>query len=201
LWEKNWVVYAKRPFGSPQTVLDYLGRYIHRVALSNDRILQVENAEVTLSYRDRRDDDRKKTMTLQAGEFIRRFLLHILPDGFMRVRHFGFLANRSKKQALARCRNLLNIDPSLPRRPDESTQDLLLKITGSILVAARAATRERWLLSATYRPRRSRHGWILHEQQSSLPSELMELSICRLGEGVSGATPNCSSSRMAASPP
>jgi hypothetical protein len=100
------------------------------VALSNDRILQVENAEVTLSYRDRKDADRKKTMTLQAGEFIRRFLLHILPDGFMRVRHFGFLANRSKKQALAQCRNLLNIDPPLPQRPDESIQDLLLKITG-----------------------------------------------------------------------
>ena len=75
----------------PQTVLDYLGRYTHRVALSNDRILKVENGEVTLSYRDRRDGDRKKTMTLDAQEFIRRFLLHVLPDGFMRIRHFGFL--------------------------------------------------------------------------------------------------------------
>jgi hypothetical protein len=128
--KKSWVVYAKKPFGSPHTVLDYLGRYTHRVALSNDRILQVENGEVILSYRDRRDENQKKTMTLQAQEFIRRFLLHVLPDGFMRVRHFGFLANRSKKQALAQCRNLLNIDPPLPQRPDESTQDLLLKITG-----------------------------------------------------------------------
>jgi Putative transposase/Transposase zinc-binding domain len=128
--KKSWVVYAKKPFGSPHTVLDYLGRYTHRVALSNDRILQVENAQVTLSYRDRRDGDRKKTMTLEAQEFIRRFLLHVLPDGFMRIRHFGFLANRSKKQALAQCRNLLNIDPPLPQRPDESTKDLLLKITG-----------------------------------------------------------------------
>src|SRR5919106_2854510 len=113
-WKNNWVVYAKKPFGSPQTVLDYLGRYTHRVALSNDRILQVENGEVTLSYRDRKNGDRKKTMTLDTQEFIRRFLLHILPDGFMRIRHFGFLANRAKKQALAQCRQLLNLDPALP---------------------------------------------------------------------------------------
>ena len=129
-WKNNWVVYAKKPFGSPQTVLDYLGRYTHRVALSNDRILQVENAEVTLSYRDRRDRDRKKTMTLEAQEFIRRFLLHVLPDGFMRIRHFGFLANRCKKQALTQCRRLLGVNPTPLESPNESVQDLLLKITG-----------------------------------------------------------------------
>jgi len=128
--QKSWVVYAKKPFGSPQTVLDYLGRYTHRVALSNNRILQVENGEVTLSYRDRKDGDRKKTITLEAHEFIRRFLLHVLPDGFMRIRHFGFLANRSKKQTLAQCRKLLDLDPALPQRPDQSAKDLLLKITG-----------------------------------------------------------------------
>jgi hypothetical protein len=128
--QKNWVVYAKKPFGSPQTVLDYLGRYTHRVALSNDRILQVENREVTLSYRDRKDGDRKKIITLEAHEFIRRFLLHVLPDGFMRIRHFGFLANRSKKQALAQCRKLLDCDPALPQSPILSAKDLLLKITG-----------------------------------------------------------------------
>ena len=128
--QKSWVVYAKKPFGSPQTVLDYLGRYTHRVALSNDRILQVENGEVTLSYRDRKDGDRKKTMALAAQEFIRRFLLHVLPDGFMRIRHFGFLANRSKKQALAQCRNLLKFDPALSQRSDQSAKDLLRKLTG-----------------------------------------------------------------------
>jgi hypothetical protein len=90
------VVYAKKPFGSPHTVLDYLGRYTHRVALSNDRIVQIENGQVTLSYRDRKDGNRKKTIPLKAHEFIRRFLLHVLPDGFVRVRHFGFLSNRSK---------------------------------------------------------------------------------------------------------
>ena len=128
--QKSWVVYAKKPFGSPQTVLDYLGRYTHRVALSNDRILQVENGEVTLSYRDRKDGDRKKIMTLEAQEFIRRFLLHVLPDGFMRIRHFGFLANRSKKQALPQCRRLLKLDPALPQIPKQSAKDLLLKIIG-----------------------------------------------------------------------
>jgi len=128
--QKSWVVYAKKPFGSPEKVLDYLGRYTHRVALSNDRILQVENGGVTLSYRDRKDGDRKKIMTLEAQEFIRRFLLHVLPEGFMRIRHFGFLANRSKKQALAQCRKLLDLDPALPQSPILSAKDLLLKITG-----------------------------------------------------------------------
>jgi hypothetical protein len=128
--QKSWVVYAKKPFGSPQTVLDYLGRYTHRVALSNDRILNVQNGLVTLSYRDRKDGDRKKALPLEAHEFIRRFLLHVLPDGFMRVRHFGFLANRSKKQALAQCRKLLKIDPPLPQNQKESAKDWLLRITG-----------------------------------------------------------------------
>ena len=130
LHQKNWNVYAKKPFGSPHTVLDYLGRYTHRVALSNDRILEVENGEVTLSYRDRRDGDRKKTMILEAQEFIRRFLLHILPDGFMRIRHFGFLANRAKKHALAQCRKLLKLDAALPEIPKKSAHDLLLELTG-----------------------------------------------------------------------
>jgi Putative transposase/Transposase zinc-binding domain len=127
---KNWVVYAKKPFGSPRTVLDYLGRYTHRVALSNDRILKIENDQVTLSYRDRKDADRKKTINLHAQEFIRRFLLHVLPDGFMRVRHFGFLANRSKKQALAQCRKLLKVDSLLTALPERSAKELLLNLTG-----------------------------------------------------------------------
>lgn len=100
------------------------------MALSNDRILNVENGQITLSYRDRRDGDRKKTLTLDTHEFIRRFLLHVLPEGFMRIRHFGFLANRSKKQALAQCRKLLDLDPALPQCPSEPAKDLLLKITG-----------------------------------------------------------------------
>jgi len=128
--QKSWVVYAKKPFGSPQTVLDYLGRYTHRVALSNERILSVQNGQVTLSYRDRKDGDQKKTVSLEAHEFIRRFLLHVLPDGFMRIRHFGFLANRAKKHALAQCRKLLKLDAALPEIPKKSAHDLLLELTG-----------------------------------------------------------------------
>jgi predicted Zn-ribbon and HTH transcriptional regulator len=130
LRQKNWIVYAKKPFGSPHTVLDYLGRYTHRVALSNDRILSVEDGQVTFSYRDRKDKDRLKSMSLDAEEFIRRFLLHVLPDGFMRIRHFGFLANRIKKHALPQCRKLLGLDPALPQIPKRSAQDLLRELTG-----------------------------------------------------------------------
>jgi hypothetical protein len=130
LREKNWVVYAKRPFGSPQIVLDYLGRYTHRVALSNDRILSLQNGQVTFTYRDRKDRDRLKSMTLDAPEFIRRFLLHVLPDGFMRIRHFGFLANRAKQHALPQCRKLLGLNPALPEMPKRSAQDLLRELTG-----------------------------------------------------------------------
>ena len=128
--QKSWVVYAKKPFGSPQTVLDYLGRYTHRVALSNERILTVQNGQVTLSYRDRKDGDKKKTISLEAHEFIRRFLLHVLPDGFMRIRHFGFLANRAKKHALPQCRKLLGLSAALPELPKKSAHDLLLELSG-----------------------------------------------------------------------
>jgi len=130
LRQTPWVVYAEPPFGSPAKVLDYLGRYTHRVALSNDRILALHDGQVTFRYRDRRDGDRPKAMTLEAQEFIRRFLLHVLPKGLMRIRHFGFLANRTKAQALPRCRVLLGLAPALPKPPRQSTQELLLELTG-----------------------------------------------------------------------
>jgi hypothetical protein len=129
LRKKPWIVYAKKPFGSPVHVLDYLGRYTHRVALSNDRILSAHNGEVTFSYRDRKDQNRKKTMPLDAHEFMRRFLLHVIPKGFVRVRHFGFLANRSKG-LLAKCRQLLDVDPALPKLPSKSVHELMLQLTG-----------------------------------------------------------------------
>jgi predicted Zn-ribbon and HTH transcriptional regulator len=129
LRKKPWVVYVKKPFGSPQHLLDYLGRYVHRVALSNHRILSVDNAEVSFTYRDRKDGDRLKTKKLPVEEFIRRFLLHVLPRGFMRIRHFGFLANHSKK-LLSRCRQLLGLIPDLPAITRKSTQELMLQLTG-----------------------------------------------------------------------
>jgi len=105
--KKNWAVYAKRPFGGPQQVLDYLGRYTHRVAISNHRLLALEDGRVTFSWKDYRDGDKTKEMTLQAEEFIRRFLMHVLPDGFQKIRYFGWMANRRRAANLALCRSLL----------------------------------------------------------------------------------------------
>lgn len=130
LRRKSWVVYAKRPFASPDTVLDYLARYTHRVALSNHRLLSIDGGRVRFSYRDRKDHNATRVMTLEAGEFMRRFLLHVLPDGFMRIRHFGFLANRSKKQNLARCRQLLDVETPAPAPAAKSNRERWIEITG-----------------------------------------------------------------------
>src|SRR5206468_3109830 len=109
---------AKRPFGGPQQVLDYVGRYTHRVAISNDRLLDIENGEVRFTYKDYRADPPQSpnTMTLAAGEFIRRFLLHVLPTGFHRIRYYGFLGARHRRAKLARCRQLLGSPASAPTR-------------------------------------------------------------------------------------
>ena len=103
----TWVVYAKRPFGGPEQVLAYLGRYTHRVAIANSRLVSVTDTEVTFRWRDYRHHSKEKVMTLDAQEFIRRFLLHTLPDGFHRIRHYGFLANGHRAHKLALCRTLL----------------------------------------------------------------------------------------------
>jgi predicted RNA-binding Zn-ribbon protein involved in translation (DUF1610 family) len=113
---KKWLVYAKPPFGSPEQVLKYLARYTHRVAISDSRILRIEGDTITFAYRDRKHDDRKRTMTLDGVEFLRRFLLHVLPKGFVRIRYFGLLANRVRADNLARCRELLSAQaPPAPR--------------------------------------------------------------------------------------
>lgn len=106
---KEWVVYAKPPFGGAPQALAYLGRYTHRVAVSNQRLLDVKNGEVTFQWKDYRHKHKQKSrsMTLRSSEFIRRFLMHTLPPGFPRIRHFGFLANRHRKQKLDVCRKLL----------------------------------------------------------------------------------------------
>lgn len=103
----DWVVYAKPPFGGPEQVLKYLARYTHRVAISNRRLVSMEGGRVTFKWKDYAGGNQSKTMTLDAVEFIRRFLLHILPPGFVRIRQFGFLANRVRKEKLAQCRALL----------------------------------------------------------------------------------------------
>ena len=103
----QWVVYAKPPFAGPAQVLEYVGRYTHRVAISNNRLLDIEDGSIRFRWKDYRRDDRQKTMTVTADEFIRRFLLHVLPNGFQRIRYYGFLGNRYREQKLARCRELL----------------------------------------------------------------------------------------------
>ena len=105
----EWVVYAKRPFAGPQQVLDYVGRYTHRVAISNNRLVAIENGQVSFQWKDYRNGSEVKTMTLSADEFIRRFLLHVLPNGFQRIRYYGFLGNRYRKQKLDQCRRLLGM--------------------------------------------------------------------------------------------
>jgi hypothetical protein len=101
----EWVVYAKRPFGGPKQVLAYLGRYTHRVAISNNRLLNIDHGKVTFRWKDYRDHSQQKTMTLEAEEFIRRFLLHVLPGGFQRIRHYGFLAHHYRQTKLALVRH------------------------------------------------------------------------------------------------
>jgi hypothetical protein len=113
-WRADWVVYAKRPFAGPEQVLDYVGRYTHRVAISNNRLVSMDDGKVRFHWKDYRDDNRRKTMSLPAAEFIRRFLIHVLPDGFHRIRYFGFLSNGHRAQKLALCRELLGMTTADP---------------------------------------------------------------------------------------
>ncbi|MGC1955245.1 MAG: transposase, partial [Gammaproteobacteria bacterium] len=117
----EWVVYAKPPFGGPEKVLAYLGRYTHRVAIANSRIVSVTDDAVAFRWKDYRHHGKAKIMTLAAAEFIRRFLLHSLPDGFHRIRHYGFLANGHRAAKLALCRRLLDVP--VAKRPADQVQD------------------------------------------------------------------------------
>ena len=118
----DWVVYAKKPFGGPEHVLQYLARYTHRVAISNHRLISLEDGKVTFRWKDYAHGNRQRTMTLGADEFLRRFFLHVLPHGFVRIRFFGFLANRSRANMLPLCRSLLEM-PSQERIPDVPMAD------------------------------------------------------------------------------
>ena len=131
----DWVVHAKPPFGGPEQVLNYLGRYTHRVAISNNRLLDIEDGKITFRWKDYRHNDRPRVMTLEADEFIRRFLLHVLPDGFQRIRHYGFLAHRYRKAKLALCRQLLGVAlTAVVKRQDQPDyRDLYEKLTGRSL--------------------------------------------------------------------
>lgn len=135
--KSEWYVYAKPPFAGPQQVLDYVGRYTHRVAISNHRLLEIEDDRVRFLWKDYRDNNQQKTMDLSAEEFIRRFLLHVLPDAFQRIRYYGFLSNRYRQEKLALCRQLLGMpasdpDSVVPEQPRDYC-DLYEQLTGRSL--------------------------------------------------------------------
>ena len=121
LFRKDWVVYSKPPFGGPEYVLQYLGRYTHRVAISNHRLVSCADQKVTFRWRDSADNNQHKLMTLSLDEFLRRFLLHLLPKGFVRIRNFGFLANRRRSTRLPLCRQLLGAVPQPQTEPETSS--------------------------------------------------------------------------------
>lgn len=130
LYGENWIVYAKPPFGGPEQVIDYIGRYTHRVAISNHRIVEVRDGQVHFTYRNRKKGDQLETLELTAHAFIQRFLLHFLPAGFVRIRHYGFLANRCKAQALRQCRQALGHPPDPPVPPPKSSAQWMQQWTG-----------------------------------------------------------------------
>lgn len=131
--KKDWIVYSKHPFAGPEQVLEYLGRYTHRVAISNNRIKSINDGTVTFTYKDRADDNKIKKFPLDADEFIRRFLLHILPDRFIKIRYFGFLAHRNKNENILLIRHLINkelIYPAESEDKKESVPERMLRLTG-----------------------------------------------------------------------
>jgi hypothetical protein len=133
-WKKqDWVVYAKAPFGGPQHVLEYLGRYTHRVAISNRRLLKLEDGQVSFQWKDYRDGQQQKVMTVSADEFIRRFLQHALPPGFQRIRYYGFLANCHRAAKLDLCRQLLATLCSLLLPQPAGCRDYLAALTAGNL--------------------------------------------------------------------
>ena len=150
----EWCVYAKRPFAGPEQVLAYVARYTHRVAISNNRLLAIEEGKVRFRGKDYRNGNRQKTMSLAADEFIRRFLLHVLPQGFQRIRYYGFLTNRRREQKLTRCRQLL----AMPQR--EATEEAAVRdyrnqyrqLTGAGLTECRACQRGHMVIIEVLKP-------------------------------------------------
>ena len=130
LWQSKWIVYPKPTARNPEQALDYLGRYTHRVAISDHRILAIENGQVTFSWRDRADGNREKTLTIPVADFIGRFLLHVLPRGFQKVRAYGWLAPRHKATSLTAIRACLGATTPTPPPADETPPERILRLTG-----------------------------------------------------------------------
>ena len=152
--QAEWVVYAKRPFAGPEQVLEYVGRYTHRVAISNNRVLDIEDGQVRFQWKDYRRDAEQKTMTLSADEFIRRFLIHVLPSGFQRIRYYGLLGNRYRRDKLARCRELIGMPKLEPKASasDKDYRDTYETLTGVSLCQCPVCQRGHMVLFRALQP-------------------------------------------------
>jgi hypothetical protein len=138
-YKKSWYTYCKEPFSGPLAVIEYLGRYTHRVAISNNRVVSMDEKTVTIKVKDYKDNCKEKLLTMSGSEFIRRFLMHILPKGFVKLRHFGILGNRNKKTKLELCRKLINsVIVFVSEYINMSAAEILMKITGKDITKCRA---------------------------------------------------------------
>lgn len=154
LYEKEWVIYAKPPFRSPKYVLEYLGRYTHRVAISNNRITKINDSKVTFKWKDYKDNNKVKCMTLDASEFIRRFLLHILPYRFVKIRHYGILSNKNRNSKLKFCKDLLGVAKGDKDNYDYDTwEELLFHLTGVDITKCPCCSKGRMIRKRKIEPR------------------------------------------------
>jgi hypothetical protein len=156
LSQKDWVVYAKPPFGGADQVLNYLARYTHRVAISNHRLVAFENQRVSFRWRDYAHGGKQKVMTVPAEEFLRRYLLHVLPKGLVRIRHFGLFANRCRAASLERCRSLLGSEPRLDPSVPEDSQPPCPVCSGPMMMVQRITPQDlRYALIPVLEPPRA----------------------------------------------
>jgi hypothetical protein len=157
LYGKEWVVYAKQPFGGPKQVLGYLGRYTHRVAISNNRIVKLQDGKVFFSWRDYRDKNKTKTMALDADEFIRRFLLHVLPWGFFKIRYYGLLSSKNHRPKLLKCKMLLGINAKPPEDTIQTWQEIFLHLTGINVLLCPECKKGTMVLHKSFKPGKPPH--------------------------------------------
>ena len=151
--KKKWCGYSKAPFSGPEKVLEYLGRYTHRVAISNYRIQSMENGKVTFTWKDRSDDNKTKVMTLEAEEFMRRFLLHVLPKGFRKIRYFGFMSPRFKTENIRIIRELIGKNGDVFVPPvKETTEEMMLRVTGKDVNCCPSCGKGRMVQLITLKP-------------------------------------------------
>jgi hypothetical protein len=155
LYKKEWVVYCKPPFSSAEYVLEYLGRYTHRVAISNNRLVFFENGQVVFKWRDYKDNNKEKLMTVTAEEFIRRFLMHILPDKFVKIRHYGILSNRNRETKLKKCKSLIGCVFKIVSMSKLSSTELLLKLIGIDLNQCPCCTEGKMVRQGKVQPKNS----------------------------------------------